>query len=928
MPYVHDRLPELSYYLILICTMIYCSSSYAQSYDYKMRAARGSSDTVQVQIKNLTSLEEEFESAPYDTIGHLHYFIAYRYFTLSDYDGIIRHADKAISNYLQSDYYGYRLPTSYLIKGKAAQDIGLIDEAIESYDSIINLKISGRGFESLYEAHLRKAEIYRTNGEFEAAINYLNSFIESSEFDSIDRYGKATLFRELSIDYSEYSSIENRMLSQKALDQADSIYSEVPIDHIDVLEQVVLNEMQKGFIATNQDRHQLAIDHYTESIKLMYDNRTHSDINNLYTISLINICNHLIDLNQCQAANSYINRADESFEHHENPRYIEASVGIKLGMANISSCMGEYKKSKSTFAAAKYELTQDSSIQDVIRFRNSAHKNLLIDVLIDEYITDTKFKHLTTLKQLQDGAYLIDSLIDFHLIDMYFEGSMQIAKGKYNDFYQAAIKIAMELDDHSFYWFLTEKLNNLLLLMNIHRNDSQDVKEEVSSINSKIKKLAIKASQLENELYFAKPDSTAIDIDSLQQVLIKNKSRQLEMLQSRDKYLQKNMIVVDNLSSVINAIDTNEILIAYHFSSDRLHALTIKNDVTQIFDLGKRSDILNELSNWRTAMTDSNNDRAARDSFTSTSHQLYALLIQPLGRLADNLTIIPDEELHYLNFETLLTNDRHYLIQSHTISYDLSGTLLMKNREPGQNPVTSIAAFRPNYQNSDLPELSNSKAGIKPISDIAGVTLYSDLETTKDNFIAALTSSDILHFGGHAIKVDENNKYSHLALSSSDTKERNIISLGDLYTLKSPTQLVALPACHSGSGKLIAGEGISNLSRGFFYAGAASVISSLWEANDKSNSIIMNSFYEYLIKGEAKSTALRLAKLDYLSNSPEYLRHPSLWGGLILTGDSQAMLFKQRHSYLIYGFIGLLLLLAVWIMLKRLTFESKQVGPH
>ena len=72
--------------------------------------------------------------------------------------------------------------------------------------------------------------------------------------------------------------------------------------------------------------------------------------------------------------------------------------------------------------------------------------------------------------------------------------------------------------------------------------------------------------------------------------------------------------------------------------------------------------------------------------------------------------------------------------------------------------------------------------------------------------------------------------------------------------------IFVLSACNTSLGNIKEGEGVFSLARGFFYSGANSVVSSLWNVNDKSTSQIISSFYENLEKGKSKSSALRLAK--------------------------------------------------------------------
>jgi LPXTG-motif cell wall-anchored protein len=81
---------------------------------------------------------------------------------------------------------------------------------------------------------------------------------------------------------------------------------------------------------------------------------------------------------------------------------------------------------------------------------------------------------------------------------------------------------------------------------------------------------------------------------------------------------------------------------------------------------------------------------------------------------------------------------------------------------------------------------------------------------------------------------------------------------------------------------------VLSLTRGFAYAGCASMVNSLWKADDEATAAILHQFHIYLQRGYTKSKALRQAKLDYLHSNALY-KTPNYWAHLILTGDNQPL---------------------------------------
>ena len=99
-------------------------------------------------------------------------------------------------------------------------------------------------------------------------------------------------------------------------------------------------------------------------------------------------------------------------------------------------------------------------------------------------------------------------------------------------------------------------------------------------------------------------------------------------------------------------------------------------------------------------------------------------------------------------------------------------------------------------------------------------------------------------------------------------------------------ELVVLSACRTGRGRLAEGEGVIGLARAFLYAGARSVVVSLWSVSDISAANFMRRFYRHLAAGESSAASLRQAKLEMIrSEKPE--QHPFYWSPFLIVGQSE-----------------------------------------
>jgi CHAT domain-containing protein len=76
------------------------------------------------------------------------------------------------------------------------------------------------------------------------------------------------------------------------------------------------------------------------------------------------------------------------------------------------------------------------------------------------------------------------------------------------------------------------------------------------------------------------------------------------------------------------------------------------------------------------------------------------------------------------------------------------------------------------------------------------------------------------------------------------------------------------------------GDELIGLVRGFFSAGASSLLVSLWKVDDESTARFMREFYERLRVGKHPAAALRQAQCAMLQLYP----HPFFWSPFALFG--------------------------------------------
>jgi CHAT domain-containing protein len=144
-----------------------------------------------------------------------------------------------------------------------------------------------------------------------------------------------------------------------------------------------------------------------------------------------------------------------------------------------------------------------------------------------------------------------------------------------------------------------------------------------------------------------------------------------------------------------------------------------------------------------------------------------------------------------------------------------------------------------------------------------------------------------VHFATHGLLDSERPGMSALVFSMVDAQGKpqdGFLRANDIYNLKLPAELVVLSACQTGLGKEVKGEGLVGLTRGFMYAGAARVVVSLWNVNDKATAELMTKFYEKILKqGERPTAALRAAQVEMWKQ--KQWQSPYYWAAFTIEGE-------------------------------------------
>jgi CHAT domain-containing protein len=182
---------------------------------------------------------------------------------------------------------------------------------------------------------------------------------------------------------------------------------------------------------------------------------------------------------------------------------------------------------------------------------------------------------------------------------------------------------------------------------------------------------------------------------------------------------------------------------------------------------------------------------------------------------------------------------------------------------------------------------ANAIADVLRSGDPQAVHVALDFDASRARVLTdGLTRFRLVHFATHGVVDARHPEMSGLILSLVDRRGKRqdgYLRLGDIYKLKLSADLVVLSSCDSALGRDLESEGIIGLPRGFLYAGAKSVIASLWKVNDDATATLMSRLYARIKKGESPSSALRGAQLEMVQD--EHWANPYYWAAFVLQGD-------------------------------------------
>lgn len=382
-------------------------------------------------------------------------------------------------------------------------------------------------------------------------------------------------------------------------------------------------------------------------------------------------------------------------------------------------------------------------------------------------------------------------------------------------------------------------------------------------------------------------------------------------------YSLKNKLEITSLQEIRRKLNKNTMLLNFLEGRENIYMMKLSSLGISTQKLPKA-----KVQNWIEAHNDAVFNKSEADVRKASEDLRKGLTLDPkdLDSIR-HLKIIPDGMVWNLNFASVSISDKPnsgFMGDQYTFSYQY-----FANKEPEKrsNQSQNVLAFSfselsDNKSNRHNPRSVNQHAPIpgtsseiRSISKLWEGHYYFAQNANETTFKQEGGKYSILHLAVHGFMDEVIPENSYLQFTTTDSLNDGKLHAYEIYNLDLNAELAVLSACHSGRGKVVAGEGMMSLGRAFAYSGVRSLLISRWEVSDYSAPHLMKYFYEGLKEGMFKSEALKYAQNKYLQHHSDALTSsPFYWSSFYILGDDSpiTVVAAGPPSWLIWLFTAVL----------------------
>jgi CHAT domain-containing protein len=336
-----------------------------------------------------------------------------------------------------------------------------------------------------------------------------------------------------------------------------------------------------------------------------------------------------------------------------------------------------------------------------------------------------------------------------------------------------------------------------------------------------------------------------------------------------------------SIESIRESLPANTTLIEYFFAGEQVLAVVVTKTNLEIVPLTLTTQISDLMRLLRFQLSKLRTNSRMAEAFSESLQQtteahlkeLYEELFAPLrAKVAGgHIVFVPHGMLHHLPFHALF-DGQQYLIDSFTVSYAPSASVYaFCQSAPSITSGDSLIFGVPDQFAPYIEEEVQAVAKILPSPQ-----LFLGEQANHEMLRQKVQSSRLIHIATHGSFRQDNPMFSGIKLGDS------YLHLYELYQLRLSADLLTLSGCATGLNVVTAGDELLGLIRGALYAGAQSLLLTLWDVHDRSAAQFMTGFYTRLNSTQNKAESLSGAMKELRASHP----HPYYWAPFILVGKA------------------------------------------
>lgn len=616
-----------------------------------------------------------------------------------------------------------------------------------------------------------------------------------------------------------------------------------------------------------------------------------------------------------------LGKRDLARDYYQKCEEISKEMRDTLGLAVLYSSMGKIEEEVQNHTVAREYMLRSGDLFQQLNLPLNVGQQLFNLAIIDLLMGNDSLSYVNAQRSIDVYEEIFETVSG--------ESSKQLSVREAFDSYDLAIQIGVRIGKEREAFRHSELAKSRLLLVWLAEAavkgealdpeleaERNEIYENIAAVNEQLK--------LDGE----DKDQLQLNKQSLLSQMDVFRSKLREQV---PKYADLNHPLPPSIEEVQQVLEESEALVEYFLGRDRGVAFILTKSAYEVVMLDS-STIINQavqafqqdyLQPSKLAITEKAHLQADADrSFYETASPLYELLFEPLeatGLLkGKELIIVPDGALHYLPFELLIRDKQiqayhkyQYLIQEYRIRYWPSATTLVFQRQKGASPIaytkSLLAIGNPIFEELDLPvEVDDSlqvaalrdvliplefageeMQGIARLFEADQVDVFEQEAATEEQLKQLdLKPYRYIHFSTHAMVDATYPKLSSIALTQDkDLAEDGFVQMYEMFDLEMTADLVSLSACETGLGKLLTSEGMVGFSRSLMYAGAPSLILSLWAVADRSTSSLFQDYYRRLVRDKAKGKYDPLRQTQLRMIRKRRYANPYYWAPFIFIGE-------------------------------------------